>query len=113
MAYSLDFRQRALDYTAETSRAQAARVFHLSPTTIRNWQERQRAGNLAATVVTEHQKRKFSVEELKAYVAAHPDLYLHEYAAHFGVVKSNICYTFKKLGITHKKKRNTTGKAIP
>jgi transposase len=101
-----------LDYTAETSRANAARVLHLSPTTIANWQKRQRAGNLAATVVKEHQKRKFSVEELKAYVAAHPDLYLHEYGAHFGVVKSDICYTFKKFGITRKKKRATTGKTI-
>ena len=47
---------------------------------------------------------KLPDEELKAYIAAHPDAFFTEIAAHFNCSDEAVRQACKRLGITRKKK---------
>ena len=49
------------------------------------------------------QKRKIPLEELKAFVEAHPDAFLREIAAHFDCAVPSVWAALKQINITLKK----------
>lgn len=110
-SYSKDFRKRVLDYVEERhTRQQAADLFKISLNSVYRWQRLRRAKQSLAAKVREPKARKLDYEKLKAYVKATPEATLKEYAQTFRVSHVSIFAAFKKLGITRKKSRSSTGK---
>lgn len=105
MRYSLDLRKRVLDFIeAGGSKAEAARRFSVSRTSIYKW--------LEAPDPFTYQKpgprgpHTLDVEALKKHVSDFPDQTLQERAGHFGVSAFCIWYRLQKLGITRKKRHS-------
>ena len=48
-------------------------------------------------------KRKIPLEELKAFVEAHPDTFLREIVAHFDCVVPSVWAALKQINVTLKK----------
>ena len=79
MAYSTDFKQRALDYIKEEhSHVEVAKVFDVDIRTLFTWEKKLREQEHL-----DRKKRKIPFEELKVFVKAHPDAFLREIAAQF------------------------------
>ena len=95
MAYSIDFRQKALDhYEQHGNISQTARTFRITNRTLYQWialkketgslQHRTKGGN----------SERIDKEELRRYVAEHPDAYQYEIAQHLGCTASNVGYKY-------------------
>src|SRR4028119_1179436 len=109
MAYSLDLRKRVVDYVENGGGiTKAAALFKVGRATIYRWLRRE---NLRATKV-EHRERKIDWEALRKDVEENPEARLIERARKFGVRASAICYAFKKMKITRKKKNFVIKKGI-
>ena len=100
MAYSLDLRQRVVDYVEQGhSVPEAVAVFQVSKATIYRWRNRP---SLAPTVV-KTRRRKLDKAALERHVRDYPEARLMDRARVFGVHPSAISYGFKRWGITVKK----------
>ena len=104
MSHSKDLRQRAIKYVEQGgSIKEACILFEVSRSSFQRWR------NLKTTTGSlTHKSRtkspyKIDNEELKTYVNTHPDAYLNEIAAHFGVTAPCISIGLKRLKITRKK----------
>jgi transposase len=102
MRYGKDLRIRVLKYLSEGgSKAEAARRFCLSRTTVRVW----------ASQPVEHEAKKpgprtsykFDREELIQLIQTKPDLLQKEIAQHFGVSINAISHALKCMKIRRKK----------
>ena len=103
MAYNTDFKQGALDYIKEGySHVEATKVFDVGVRTLFTWgKERREQGHLERKkrVV---KKRKIPLDELKAFVEAHPDAFLREIAAHFDCAVPSVWAALKQIHVTLK-----------
>lgn len=100
MTYPVSFRRKVLAHIEEgMGKREAARLFKISPNTLYLWLNSTdlRPRNDAP------RRRKIDKEALRAHVEAHPDLYLRERAAHFGVTATAIRKAMHKLGYRKKK----------
>lgn len=99
MTYSLDLRKRVVSFVKNGgTRAEAHRLFHVHPDTIRNWMQRK---DLAPTVVkTRH--RKIDKAALAKHVKDHPHMLLRERAEYFGVHTNAIWYQLCQMKIVKK-----------
>lgn len=78
MVYSIDLRQRALNYIANGgSRVEASKIFGVTTRTLANWLSRQKQHDLAPRMKGSRPS-KIDNEKLKKYIEAHPDSYLRE-----------------------------------
>ena len=105
MAYSIDLRQRVLDFINNGgSKVQATKLFNISRDVIYKW--------LNASDPLERQKpgpkgpRCIDYEALTQHVQDFPDQTIMERAEHFGVSYYCIWYGLRKLGISRKKKHS-------
>jgi transposase len=105
--YSEDLRERVLNYVdAGHSKTQASQLFNVERQTIYNWLAlRQLTGSVKMRRTGKKKAHKIDTQALEQYISQHPDAYLHEIAAVFGVTAPAIGYWCKKLKITRKKKR--------
>jgi len=111
MAYSEDYRKRAIEYYHEgNTQKEVQDVFKITPPTLRDWIARQEAGCLLPSYPKTRKARKLPLDELKKYVEANPDAFLHEIAAYFGCSDTAVSKRLKKLGITFKKRQSATRK---
>jgi transposase len=82
------------------NKSEAARVFGISSPTIDRWLK----GNLRmALLLIRNQNmlwKKLEPKALKAYVEAHSDLTLVEYASHFGLSAEGVMLSLRRLKIT-------------
>ena len=109
MSYSLDFRQKVLNYIENGGRVvKAAKIFGVARATIYRWSNRQ---DLEATKV-ERRKRKLDWKALEEDVKSNPDAKLIERAKRFGVHPTAIWYALNKMKITRKKKNSAIEKEI-
>lgn len=100
MAYSVDLRQRVINFIESGgSVTEASKIFKIGRATIYRWFGRE---DLAPTKVA-HRQRKIDIEKLEKDVAKNPDTLLKERAKKFGVTSSALTYQFGKLKITRKK----------
>lgn len=101
MTYSSDMRRAVLAYIKEGgSQAEASRLFKVSHMSIHRW---LKASSLEPkTGFT--RRRKIDAAALRAHVKAHPQMYLRERAAHFGVAVNTMHYALKRLKIVKKTK---------
>lgn len=84
MAYSTDFKQGALDYIKEGhSHVEATKVFDVGVRTLFTWKKKLREQGHLERKKRVVKKRKIPLEELKAFVEAHPDAFLREIAGTF------------------------------
>jgi len=104
MAYSMDFRRRAVEYKQEGHTfEQLQEAFGIPPETYYQW-KRNIENGYYDTVIKRERKRKIDKNKLKREVAEKPDAFLRELAEKFGCTESAIFYALKKLNITLKKR---------
>ena len=104
MAYSEDFRRRALEYYYEEhSQDEVSTVFKIHVETHREWDARSKAGSLKTQYPKSRKPRKLPPDELRRYVEENPDDFLYEIGAHFGCSGEAVRKSLKKLKITYKK----------
>lgn len=108
MTYSLDLRQRVVDYVEQgNSVPEAIAVFQVSKATVYRWRNRS---SLAPTVV-KTRRRKLDKAALQQHVRDYPEARLIDRARDFAVDPSAISYAFKRWGITVKKNNSATANA--
>jgi putative transposase len=99
MSYDTDLRERVIAFVKNGGRkTDAVRIFNLSRATIYNWLQRSDLTPKKRGL----SDRKLSKKELAAHVEAHPDAFLRERAAHFGVRTSTVWAALRQMGIRKK-----------
>jgi transposase len=111
MAYSIDYKMRALAYKdAGHSFRELYEAFNIPSTTYYVWMEKLAQGVLGVKV-KQTRRRKINPEELKRVIEERPDAYLREIAEQFGCAIASVHARLKKLKITYKKRRLVTRKS--
>lgn len=104
MSHSKDLRKRAINYVEQGgSIKEACILFEVSRSSLQRWRNLKSATGSLTPKARIKSPYKIDNEELKAYINAHPDAYLNEIAAHFGVTAPCISIGLKRLKITRKK----------
>ena len=104
MAYSTDFKQRALDYIKEGhSHVEVAKVFDVGVRTLFTWEKKLREQGHLDRKKRVFKKRKIPLDELKSFVEAHPDAFLREIAAYFDCAVPSVWAALKQIKVTLKK----------
>jgi transposase len=110
-SFSLDLRKRVLEYLKTHSYSKTSDVFNVGKTTIYEWVQREKAGNLAPKTSINYPPRIVDIEKLKAYVFAHPDQTISEISGALAYGWETVRKWLKRLNITRKKKLRLTKKA--
>jgi transposase len=104
MAYSIDLRERLVEYVESGHKiVEACRIFKVSRQTARKWIRLKKETGSVARKIYRHGAIKLNDQELIDYVRDNPDLTLEEYAKKFNMSPSGIWRAFKRLKITLKK----------
>ena len=106
MIYSIDLRKRVIAFIESGGKKlEASRRFNVCRPTIDKWLLlKKETGSLASPPLPPRSWRKLNPEALVAYVKAHPDGMLEDYAEHFQTSPSGIWRALKRLKITRKKR---------
>lgn len=110
--YSNDLRDKVLAYKdANHTQKETCEVFKISRSTLNEWLRLRRETGSAhrKSGAKTRANRKVDEQLLREYIAAHPDAYLHEIGAYFGVSARAIGYCCERYGITRKKRRRAIG----
>ncbi len=111
--YSDDLRKAALDYydRGVCTQAEVCAIFGLSVKTLSNWLRQRRETGEFSRRASGHPQPMYRIDAvaLRNYFEAHPDAYLHEASAVFGVSPSGIYRACRRLGFTRKKNRAVSG----
>ena len=109
MVYSSDMKECVVSFIeGGGTKKEASRLFKVSERTIFYWLLRKKERGTLANKVRVTRPRKVEDEELRAYVAKHPDHYLWEIGEAFKMSPSGIFRALKRLRITYKKKSRST-----
>jgi transposase len=110
MAYSIDYKKRALAYKDEGHTfKELFEAFKIPSATYYDWKDKHERGILDVKI-KRTRNRKVDPAKLKKVVEEQPDLYLRELAAIFDVSETAIHKRLKNLNITVKKRRSPTPK---
>ncbi|MDR2558080.1 MAG: transposase [Oscillospiraceae bacterium] len=110
MAYSIDYKKRALAYKDEGHTfKELFEAFKISSATYYDWKNKHERGVLDVKI-KRTRNRKVDPEKLKKVVEEQPDLYLRELAAIFDVSETAIHKRLENLNITVKKRLLPTPK---
>lgn len=112
MIYSVDLRERVIAFIESGGKKlEASRRFNVCRPTIDKWLLlKKEKGSLESPPLPPRAWRKLNAETLVAYVEAHPDKKLDDYAKHFQISPSGIWRALKRLKITRKKRQPSTKK---
>jgi len=104
MAYSMDFRKRAIDYMDEGHTGKELyEAFKIWPSSVSRWRKLfEKTGSLKPDY-RETRKRKIDLNELERALERRPDATLSELARLFDCTKQAIHVALKRLKITRKK----------
>ena len=104
MAYSIDFKKRAVAYKQEGHTFKQLReAFGIPSETYYDWKEKLENGYYQAKV-KQVRRRKIDKEALKQAVAEKPDAYLKELAEQFNCTATAVFYALENLNLTRKKR---------
>jgi transposase len=104
MAYSLDYKKRAVAYKLEGHTFKQLReAFNIPSQTYYDWKEKLESGYYDVKIKRKR-CRKIDKEALKQALAKKPDAFLEELAKPFGCTPSAVFYALKALDITRKKR---------
>ena len=105
MAYSVDTREMVFEYLSKGhTQEEAKRELGVSVASMTRWRKMLRETGSLEDKEPQRNPRKLPDEELKAYVAEHPDAFFTEIAEHFNCSDEGVRKACKRLGITRKKK---------
>jgi len=105
MAYSVDTRKLVIEYLKNGHTQEEAKAeLGVSIPSMTKWRKMLRETGSLEDKEPQRKPRKLPDEELKAYIAAHPDAYFTEIAARFNCSDEGVRKACKRLGITRKKK---------
>jgi len=108
-AYSVDLRERVLDYLNRNNDKNAAsELFKVGIATVYRWVKQKMEKGHLEPHHREYVYKKLDYNLLAQYVKDHPDYFLLEIAEHFSVTEQAIFYALKKLKITRKKRTSYT-----
>jgi transposase len=100
MSYSLDLREKALLFLAESTQVETARVFQVELSTLKRWLKRSK---LEASKTGAKTPRKLLLEKLQQALDENPDATLSEYGKILGVTPQAVFYACKRNKLTRKK----------
>ena len=104
MAYSIDFRMRALEYMdAGHTYKELYEAFKIYPSAIASWRKKLAETGTLQTQYQETRSGKIDLAELEKALERKPDAYLRELAKQFNCTKQAIHYAIGRLKITYKK----------
>jgi transposase len=108
MAYSMDYRKRAIEYKEEGhSFKELKEAFKIPPETYYDWKKKMVSGYYDTKSKVER-SGKIDKQALKKAVEEKPDAYLRELAEPFGVSPQSVFRCLKNMGITYKKRHLPT-----
>lgn len=104
--YSNDLRERVVSYyDAHHTREETCSRFSISRATLKRWlKQRRETGSVALEARPSSRNRKLNGDELKSYIADHPEAYLREIADAFEVSVSAVWYACQRHKISRKKR---------
>ena len=109
MAYSLDYRNRAMELLGEgKSQTEVAELLGIGRKTVGSWKKREEAGNLGTSYPSRRGAYYINEEAIKAHLAEKPDAYLSELAEIAGGTVQGIRHALKRMGIRRKKRHQRT-----
>ena len=104
MAYSEDFRRRAIAYMDEGhTYKELYEAFRIYPTNIENWRKLQSETGSLKPQYRAERSGKIDLKKLQQAVEEKPDAYLSELAKLFDCTPQSIHSALKKLKISYKK----------
>jgi transposase-like protein len=104
MAYSIDYKRRAVAYKQEGHTFKQLReAFGIPSETYYDWKKKLESGYYEAKTKQER-NRKIDKDLLRQAVAQQPDAYLSELAKQFDCTATAVFYALEKLNITRKKR---------
>ena len=104
MTYSLDLREKALQYLDKVGdRKKAAETFGVTVRTLANWIRRKKDDCLAPKP-RKPSPSLIDSDKLKWFIEKNPDAYLREIAAEFGSTPQAVFYACRRLKISLKKR---------
>ena len=105
MAYSIDLREKVIEYLEEgNSQRSASKVFNINLTTVNEWSQKyHKTGSLEVTKPPASFK-KIDPAKLMEFIDRHPDAYLSEIALKFNCSEMAVSKALRRLGITRKKR---------
>ena len=109
MAYSIDFREKAIAYWDKGhTKEELYEAFEIYPSRINAWKKLLKETGSLQPQYRETRQRKINPEELKQALERKPDATLPELAKQFDCTKQAIDTALKRLKITRKKRRLAT-----
>jgi transposase len=109
MAYSIDFRKRAIEFIEEGhTEAELYEAFRIYPSNVNRWRKLLSKTNSLQPQYAKTRKRKIDKQKLVEVLERKPDLTLSELGAMFGCTKQSIDTALKTLKITRKKRHSLT-----
>ena len=104
MAYSIDFRKRAVEFVEEGHTEKELRsAFKVCPSTVYRWRKLLEKNDSLRPEYRETRKRKIDIAELERVLERKPDMTLPELAIVFNCTKQAVHTALKKAKITLKK----------
>ncbi len=109
MAYSLDYRERAMELLEEGKSSQeVSETLGIDRKTLYIWRKRLEEGHLGTNYPSKRGAYRIDEAALKTYLEDHPDAYLSELAEVAGGTVQGISHALKRLGISRKKRQHST-----
>ena len=99
VSYSMDLRERVVDHVRQHNKKSASEIFKVSRPTINKWLEYEKRYKSLSARKPPGRRSAIDAKELSSYIAKHPDHYLREIAACFGLSYVTISHVCKRLGI--------------
>ena len=104
MAYSTDFKQRALDYIKEGhSHVEAAKVFDVDVRTLFTWEKKLREQGILRAEKASRQKAENPFRGIESLCRGSSRRFLGEIAAHFDCAVPSVWAALKQIKVTLKK----------
>jgi len=105
MAYSVDFRKRAIAFMDEGHTGkQLYEAFKIWPSEVNKWRKLLEETGSLEPKYRKTRKRKIDLQKLQQAIERKPDAYLSELAKEFNCTDPAIHYALKRLKITLKKR---------
>ena len=109
MAYSIDFRRRAMEYMDEGhSGEELYAAFKIYPSNVNRWRKLLNKTNSLKAQYRKTRKRKIDLKKLEQELERKPDLTLPELAKMFECTKQSVDAALKRAKITRKKRHSHT-----
>ena len=109
MAYSIDFREKAIEYMDKGhTKEELYEAFGIYPSRITEWRKLLRETGELNPQYRKTRSRKINLKELEQALERKPDATLAELAEPFGCTEQAVHYALKRLRITFKKNSSHT-----